>query len=65
MKKSNNKSEQDSTRNYDFEKDYTELFPLPPCKPVQQWKKEGDTLIQFTLLEERPTFCTSDTVISQ
>jgi hypothetical protein len=65
MSKFNNKSKNGPVKNRDFEKEYIELFPESPCMPLQQWKREGDMLIQFTLLEETPTYSTSDTIIYQ
>jgi len=65
MRKHNSKSKQDSAKNRDFEKEYNELFPVSPCKPLQQWKSEGDMLLKFSLLEETPTYSTSDTIIYQ
>ena len=65
MSEDNSKSKQGPIKNRDFEKEYNELFPESPCKPIQEWIREGDILIQFTLLEETPTYSTADTIIYQ
>ncbi len=69
MSKHNRKSKQDSVKNRefekerDFEKEYNKLFPGSTCNHLQQWKSEGDMLKKFTLLEEKPTYNSSDTII--
>lgn len=43
------------TKIKDFESDYIRLFPqYDSFDAVREWKKEGDTISEFTLFEDYP-----------